>query len=270
MIKQNINELITFQFENLSKFEEIRHFITTRHGGVSKPPFDSLNLSFKSNNQDLDDPKSVLENRRILSEAIGTPIENFTYGRQVHQTNVAYITEQQRGAGSIDADTSIQDTDSLIANEPDIALNVFAADCVPILLFDPVKKAIGTAHAGWKGTVGKIVQNTISRMTEESNTDPSDLIVGIGPSIGPESYEVDTPVIEKFKDAGLEQFIKTTDATHGMLNLWETNKFLLTEVGVQESNIEIAEMDTYQMEDTFFSDRCTRPTGRFIASIMLV
>lgn len=269
MDKINKGDLTLFQFENLSKFDEIKHFVTTRNGGVSKPPFDSLNLSFKSNNQDLDDPENILENRKILSKAVNIPLENFTYGRQVHMTNVAYVTEQQRGAGSIDVDTSIQDTDSLIANEQDIALCVFAADCVPVLLYDPVKKAIGTAHAGWKGTVGKIVQNTISRMTEEFGTDPSDLVVGIGPSIGPESYEVDTPVIEKFKEAGLDQFIKMKNETHGMLNLWETNKFLLMQVGVQEQNIEISEMDTYQMEDIFFSDRKQRPTGRFIASIML-
>ncbi len=266
MIKQNTNELVTFQFENLSKFDEIKHFVSSRIGGFSKPPFDSLNISFGVP----DDQQTVIKNHEKLAEIVGIPIDSFVFCQQTHSANVAYVTEENKGAGVFTRDDAIENVDALVANEPGIAITVLAADCVPILLFDPVKKAIAAVHSGWKGTVAKIIQHAISRMTEEFGTDPTDLIVGIGPSIGPDSYEVDTPVIEKFKEAGLDQFIKITDKTHGMLNLWETNKFLLKEVGVQEQNIEIAEMDTYQMTDLFYSDRKQRPTGRFTASIMLV
>jgi polyphenol oxidase len=269
MIVQEIGELEIYQFNNLSKFPQIKHFISTRRGGVSKPPFDSLNLSFKSNNEILDSIGGILENRKRLSEAVGIPQEYFTYPQQVHSANVVYITEQQRGAGTVDPESTIEQTDSLIANEKDIALTVFAADCVPILIYDPVNNAIGTAHAGWKGTQAKIIQNTIERMKEEFGTEASDLIVGIGPSIGPESYEVDTPVIEKFKEAGLESFIIKTDENHGMLNLWEANKSLCIESGVLEHNIEVSGIDTFTNTDTFFSDRKQRPTGRFIGCIML-
>jgi len=251
-------------FNNLSKHPGIRHFVSTRLGGVSKPPFDSLNLSFIETDMD-----SVLENHKRLSEVVKIPMENFVFCKQVHSGNVALITDQQKGAGVFSRETAISNTDALITVEPNLCLTVFAADCVPILLFDPMKKALAAVHSGWKGTVAKILTNAIERMQGEYGTDPQYLIAGIGPSIGPESYEVDTPVIQAFKAAfPKEDFVVMKDETHGMLDLWKANKYQLLQKGVLEENIEIARIDTFQNAKEFFSDRRQRPTGRFAASIM--
>ena len=265
MFTENINSIEILRFENLSGYSQITQFISTRKGGVSKPPFDTLNISFKE-----EDFTVVLENHKRLAHAVNVPVDNFVFCRQVHSGNVAVVTGQQRGAGVYARETALIDTDAMITNEANLCLSVLAADCVPILLYDPAKNAIGAVHSGRKGTVAKILTNTIERMKKEFGTDPEDLKVGIGPSIGPESYEVDTPVIEAFAASFPgNNFIQMKDKTHGTLNLWEANKFLLLTAGVQDHNIEIAGIDTYTNTDKFFSARKDGLTGRFVAGIML-
>lgn len=265
MFTENLNGIEILRFENLSVYSQITQFISTRKGGVSKPPFDTLNISFKE-----EDYSAVLENHKRLVYAVHVPIDKFVFCRQVHSGNVVVVTGQQRGAGVYTRETALVDTDAMITNEAELCLSVLAADCVPVLLYDPVKNVIGAVHSGWKGTVAKILTNTIERMKEEFGTNPEDLKVGIGPSIGPESYEVDTPVIEAFAASFPgNEFIQTKDETHGMLNLWEANKSLLLEAGVQDHNIEIAGIDTYTNTDRFFSERKDGSTGRFVAGIVL-
>src|SRR5687768_16866315 len=137
MISEKIGEIEILRFDNLSKFPQVTQFISTRKGGVSQPPYDSLNLSYASV-KDSDDPKNVLRNREMLAEAVGIPLENFVFQNQVHSANVTVVTEQQRGVGVFNRETSVQNCDGLITNEKNLCLTVFAADCVPTLLFDPV------------------------------------------------------------------------------------------------------------------------------------
>lgn len=265
MFTENLNGIEILRFENLSDYTQITQFISTRKGGVSKPPFDTLNLSFKEIN--LED---VVENSKRLSKAVEIPLENFVFQNQIHSGNVAVITEKQRGAGVFDRESAIPNNDAMLTNEANLCLCIFAADCVPILLYDPVKIVIGAVHSGWKGTVAKILDNTIERMKKEFGTDPENLKAGIGPSIGPKNYEVDTPVIEAFAASfPKNEFIQMKDEIRGTLNLWEANKSLLLAAGVQDSNIEIAGIDTYTNTDRFFSDRKDGSTGRFVAGIML-
>ncbi|TSC90436.1 MAG: hypothetical protein G01um10145_108 [Microgenomates group bacterium Gr01-1014_5] len=265
MLIENLDDIEILRFENLSGYSQITQFISTRKGGVSKPPFDTLNISFKE-----EDFTAVLENHKRLAHAVNVPIDNFVFCRQIHSGNVVVVTGQQRGAGVYERSTAILDADAMITNEANLCLSVLAADCVPILLYDPVKNAVGAVHSGRKGTVVKILTNTVELMKKEFGTNPLDLVVGIGPSIGPESYEVDTPVIEAFATAFPgNNFIQMKDKTHGMLNLWEANKFLLLTAGVQDHNIEIAGIDTYTNTDRFFSERKDGLTGRFVAGIML-
>lgn len=266
MTPKQIGKVKIYEFNNLSIFPQINHFVSTRLGGLSKSPYDSLNLSFAVG----DDEENVLRNRKILAQAVKIPFDHFVFPQQKHTANVVRVTRTIRDNWR-DDDSLLKNVDSLITNERDTALVIGAADCVPIMLYDPVNNAIGTAHAGWRGTAARVVQNAITRMHEEFDTNPGDLIAGIGPSIGPESYEVDTPVIQAFEVAFPEKnFVKMKDEIHGMLDLWEANKYQLLEKGVLEENIEVAEIDTYQNTQEFFSDRRQRPTGRFIAGITLL
>lgn len=229
----------TFLFENLSHLKGIRHFVSTRNGGTSKPPFNTLNLSFNVS----DDPKNVLQNRKLLTEALGIDIESITTAKQVHNNKIAVVTREMRGRGSNDHESALDDIDAMVTNVPGILLMIQVADCVPLLFYDPVKKVIAAVHAGWRGTVLKIARNTVKSMANKYKSDPYNIYVGIGPSIGPCCYEVD---------------------------LWETNKRQLLDSGIPQSNIEVSRICTRCEKKTFFSYRAGKGvTGRFGAGIML-
>lgn len=230
MIKKDYGQLEFFFFKNLSKYKEILHFISTKTSG-------NLALHVK------DDPRKVLKDRRALFSALKIPLDNFVFMNQVHGKNIKEITEKDKGAGVTDYESSIKKTDATITNIPNICLTVLVADCVPILIFDPIKKVIAVVHAGRKGTELKICQRVIGEMREKFGANPKDLIVGLGPSIGPCHYKI---------------------------NLWEGNKKQLIESGVIDSNIEVSEICTYCCYEEFFSARKEKEkSGRFAAGIMI-
>ncbi|MBI2470838.1 MAG: peptidoglycan editing factor PgeF [Planctomycetes bacterium] len=250
------------------KHREIYHFVSTRMGGFSNPPYDSLNLGFHVG----DNPEIVLRNRERLAIALGIPIDNFTTARQIHGSNVEIITEALRGSGAVNFDSAIDATDAMATDTPDICLMVFQADCVPLLFFDLKKKVIGVAHAGWKGTVRMVAQNTVKVLKEKFNCLPNDILVGIGPSIGPCCYEVSSEVIVQIEEASLHKkkyIYETPDGKH-YFNLWEANKAQLVHAGIPAKNIEIAGICTYCNHTHFYSYRHEQgETGRFGAGIML-
>jgi len=163
MIERHLNSLPLWFFENLLNHREIYHFVSTRVGGFSNPPYDSLNLGFHVG----DNPEIVLKNRERLAIALGIPLNNFTTAKQVHDSNVEIITEALRGRGAVNFDTTVYATDAMVTDTPNICLTVLQADCVPLLFFDLKKKAIGVAHAGWKGTVRVVAQNTVKVLKEK-------------------------------------------------------------------------------------------------------
>jgi YfiH family protein len=169
-----------------------------------------------------------------------------------------------RGKGSKDYSSAIDNSDALITQHPDILLMVQVADCVPILLYDPVNKVIAAIHAGWKGTVKLIVEKTIKKMVDEFGSDPKDIIAGIGPSVGPCCYEVGKEVIH---DAGnMKEFIDK----RGRFDLWRANESQLISQGLKRSNIKIASVCTMCNKDIYFSSRASGGnTGRFGAGIIL-
>ncbi len=251
----------TFLFENLSHLKGIRHFVSTRHGGTSKPPFDTLNLSFNVS----DDPKNVLRNRKLLTEALGIDIESMTTAKQVHNNKIAVVTGKMRGRGANDLESALDGIDAMITNVPGILLMIQAADCVPLLFYDPVKKVIAAAHAGWRGAVLKIARNTVKSMVNKYKSEPYNIYVGIGPSIGPCCYEVGREVIQEAKE------MITTRNGSSYFDLWEANKRQLIGSGVPLSNIEVPRICTHCSSDTFFSSRAGKGiTGRFGAGIILV
>jgi YfiH family protein len=259
-----------YTFDCLTNFKkEIKHFVTTRHGGVSDGPFASLNLGLGTQDKIL----SVLQNRQIIADAVGIKPEYFVMANQSHGINVEIISKDRRGAGAFSRSNAIPSTDAMITNEHEICLFVMGADCVPILFYDPVKKVVGAAHSGWKGTVTKITTEVIRKMQETYQCNPADIYAAIGPSIGPCCYKVGGEVMEAvLRNYGtMDGFISFDNADYSPnLNLWAANKFQLLELGVPEENIEVAGICTHCNHDDFYSSRYGKGiTGRFGAGIML-
>lgn len=269
MIKKCLNSLPIYFFETLSKYKDIGHFVSTRIGGFSESPYNSLNLGFHVG----DNPVKVLKNRELLVSALSVPLNHFTVAKQIHQDNVKVITEELKGKGAIDYQSAISTTDAMITEVPNIYLVVFLADCVPVLFFDPRRKVVGVAHAGWKGTLKLVAGNSVKALQENFGSLPSDIIVGIGPSIGPCCYEVGSEVITKVENVfhTKEGYINNESSDgKGYFNLWEANRTQLIHAGIPEENIEVAEICTCCNADIFFSARYQKgKTGRFGVGVII-
>ena len=245
----------------------IKHGISTRFGGLSRSPFASLNLGLKTG----DELETVRRNRELFCQAVGVPFASMVSAQQVHAVNIHVVQQDDAGKGSLDSDEAIEATDALITVEKNIPLMLFFADCVPVLICDPKIKAVGVSHAGWKGTVGKIAQKTIQKMQDEFGTKPADCVVGIGPSIGPERYEVDEVVINELRQSfsWWEEVVQPS-GERWLLDLWQTNRRQMLDIGVESGNIEISNVCTLSNMPMFYSHRGEKGmAGRQGAVIML-
>ena len=267
MIEKKTGLLNILFFENLSGYKEIRHFVSTRKGGFSKSPYKSLNLGLHVG----DDPENVLKNRKRLANSIGIPLGHFTIARQIHSGNVTVILEESRGKGCSNHNDAISSTDAMVTNVPDICLIILVADCVPMLFFDPVRRAIGVAHAGWQGTLKFIGLHTIRAMEKAFGSSPRDIIAGIGPSIGPCCYKVGPEVISQVENifhTKKEYILNESKDGKGYFDLWEANLRQLLHAGIERNNIEMAMKCTCHNPDLLFSYRHQKgDTGRFGAGI---
>lgn len=256
-------------FKNLLRYEGITHFVSTRMGGCSSSPYDSLNLSFNVG----DDPEKVLENRKLLAKCLEIPITSLTTAKQIHDCNVKIVSGELRGRGSVDYKGAINATDAMVTNVPNICLMVLLADCVPILFFDPSKRAIGVSHAGWNGTLRFVAKNTVKALREEFGCLPLDIVVGIGPSIGPCCYQVGQEVLSQveYLSETKQDFIRNESADgKGYFDLWRANLEQLLQAGILEKNIEMAKVCTCHHPNLFFSYRHEKgETGRFGAGIII-
>ena len=250
--------VIFYISEQLQASPNITHAITTRHGGVSPAPYHSLNLSAYVG----DEPANARENLARVHRALGLKASATVDAKQAQAVQVARITEAERG-------TRIMNVDALISNIPNTPLMLRYADCVPILFYDPVHRAIGVAHAGWRGTVGKVVTNTVCAMGETFGTKPEDLIACIGPSIGPCCYEIGADVQSRVEETFADSsalLLRRSGSTH--LDLWEANAAQLRELGVR--TVEVSGICTSDRTDDFYSWRREQAhTGRFAAIIAL-
>lgn len=228
----------------------VNHGFSTKLGGVSKGHCATMNISTTRG----DDPEAIAENKRRIAAAIGVEVEDMTFTHQTHTTNVAVVREENRG-------TRFMETDGMVTNVPGICLVTFYADCVPLYFVDPVKKAIGMSHSGWRGTVGKIGKVTIEKMTEVYGSNPEDLVVAIGPSICQDCYEVSEDVIEQFKANFAEgiwpELFYQKDNGKYQLNLWKANEHVFLEAGVKKENIAVTNVCTHCNPDILFSHRTT-------------
>ncbi len=243
------------QFPILEQLDFINHAFSTRIGGVSTDEFKSMNLNFKRG----DDPQKVMENYRIFCQAAGFEFDTLVSSSQDHNTFVRKVTKADCGIG-ITRPHDISSVDALVTNEPGVTLVTHYADCTPILLADPEKKVIGLAHAGWRGTVAKIGEATVEKMTEEYGCDPTDIIAVIGPAIGGCCYEVDTPVYEEFAClTELKPAYFTRTLGHGKytVDLKETNRRMLMEAGLLSINIVISDVCTKCNSGLLYSHRAS-------------
>ncbi|MGL4599133.1 MAG: peptidoglycan editing factor PgeF [Bacteroidia bacterium] len=229
-----------------SKKLKTTHGFFTRHGGISAAPFDALNLGGQE-----DDPEHILHNRKLALAHLGSSMEQLAYLKQIH--------------GNIVCDAAIgqQTGDALVTNKKGIALAISTADCYPILFHDAVHGVVGAAHAGWRGTVSRIVLETIAAMCA-LGASRTNIAAVIGPGISQQHYEVGKEVMEQFVANGFPQTI----FAGRNLDLAAANKFVLMEAGIEEDNIELLNRCT--TEPDFFSyRRDAGRTGRMWNIIML-
>ncbi len=265
MIKHNQGDLPLYRFHNLSRFPELVHFVTTRKGGVSTNGDASLNLGFHNS----DTIANVLTNRGLLADAVGIPLNGFTHQVQVHSATVTVVNLSHKGMGSISQEDAIQQNDGMVTATKGICLMSKSADCVPILLYDPVAHVAAALHAGWKGMVQNIAANGVAKMVE-LGSNPTNIIAGIGPSNGPCCYEVGTDVEEAvFAHFGnFDGLLVAGKGVRRHLNQWEANRRQLITAGLLPENIEVAAMCSQCNHHEFFSARMGH-SGRFVAGIML-
>jgi YfiH family protein len=238
----------------------VGHGIFTRHGGISPEPWNSLNLGGTVG----DRAENVAKNREAVFQSIHRPVESLYDVWQVHSSDVVCA------GGPRQIKEPHVKADAIITNNPNITLFMRFADCVPILLYDPIHHAVGLVHAGWQGTVNFVVENAVRQMAVCFGSNPIDLFAGIGPSIGPDHYEIGNDVAEQVKyaygDYSEEILPRINQRVH--FDLWNANRRVLELSGVR--NIEIAGICTACHGDDWYSHRAENgKTGRFAAVIFL-
>lgn len=247
--------------------ELVTHAVSTRLGGVSQAPYLSLNLALHTGDQ----VSSVVLNRHKFCEAAGVDAARVVTTQQVHGDKVMAVSAPEAGRGAEAFADALAATDALITNTPNLPLLLFFADCVPVLILDPVNKAIAVVHAGWKGTAAGIVQKTIREMQTHFGTEPENCVSGIAPSIGPCCYEVDTGVAEVFQGRFTDWGAFLTPSGHKWrLDLWRANYNQLAAAGLSAENIVISGICTACNAGLFFSYRAENGlTGRIGAVMSL-
>lgn len=241
-------------FPALTETGMVSHSFSTRIGGASEGKFATMNFGFTRG----DDPVHVLENYRRMSDILGVEKERMVLSWQTHTTNIRRVTEADAGKGVV-RERDYRDVDGLITDVPGITLVTFYADCVPLYLLDPVHRAIGLSHSGWRGTVNRMGRVTLDAMSREFGTMPEDVIACIGPSICQECFEVGGEVTEEFAKEfdpqyHEELFYKKENGKY-QLDLWRANQIIFAEAGVKEQNIHTTDICTHCNPERLFSHR---------------
>ncbi len=274
VMKQNIYsgaegyELEYLTFLALENLGCVKHLFSTRTGGVSQGIYESMNLSFTRGDEDA----AVAENFRRIAEVLGAEPTQIVCSDQTHTTNIRVVTKEDMGKG-VTRPRDYTDIDGLITGEKGIVLATFYADCVPLYFVDPVKEVIGLSHSGWKGTVGGMGKETVSRMQQEFGCCPEDIYAAIGPSICRDCYEVSRDVSEAFEKAFAEdEFLKANHAYEQIisyrdekqkaegkcqLDLHLANEWILRSAGVLPEHISVTDVCTAHNPDYLFSHRKT-------------
>lgn len=265
----NINNAVPYlTYKALEDIPFINHAFSTKLGGVSTGEFTSMNLAFNRG----DDINNVTENYKIFCNATGFDFNSLVASAQDHNTVVRKVTKENCGIG-ITKPRDMQSVDALVTNEPNVTLVTYYADCTPIFFVDRVKKVIALAHAGWRGTVGKICKNVIDTMVTDYCSSTADIICCVGPAISKCCYEIDKTCYDEFVKAGnLDIKRIMTDKGNGkyMADLLETNKQILLSSGIPEKNIIISDICTKCNSELLWSHRATNGHRGTLCAFMCI
>ncbi|MBO5144417.1 MAG: peptidoglycan editing factor PgeF [Lachnospiraceae bacterium] len=285
---QNYKDMAYFTFQSLEETGIVEHFFSTRKGGVSRDYLSSLNFSYSQG----DRKENVDENYKRAAAHLGMTTKDIVCSQQTHTTNVRKVTAADKGKGVV-CERDYTDVDGLITNEQGIILATFYADCVPLFIVDPVNRAIGLSHSGWRGTVGKMGKVTLEKMAAEYGTKPEFVKIAIAPSICQTCYEVSEEVALAFEEAFVRDDEKAAqymsryqmDASQKeiedcllyqkengkyQLNLWYANFRVFRDAGVPDENIEVTDVCTCCNPELLFSHRASQGRrGNLGAFLML-
>ncbi len=266
------------EFPSLTNISFIKHGFSTRLGGVSTGMFSSLNLG-SSSSVYKDKPENIRENFIRITASMSLEPDSMVISDQVHKTVIRLVDHNDRGKG-FNLPRDYKEVDGLITNSPGVTLVTKYADCVPLYFVDPINKAIGLSHAGWKGTVGRIGYKTVEEMMRAFGSDPKNIIALIGPSICMDCYEVGEDVVIEFQkafnfignnssklDDTLPIFTMNKSGSY-QLNLWEANRRILLEAGLNNDNIHISMVCTACNDELLFSHRKSRGRRGSLAAFL--
>ncbi|MBO8161687.1 MAG: peptidoglycan editing factor PgeF [Thermosipho sp. (in: Bacteria)] len=256
-ICRDVNGITICQSRLLSQFKSLNHFITTRKISTENTDIEELDLSFNNEN--------FRRHYNLLSDKLKIDLNKLVFTNQVHGKKIEYVDESH--LTGVYWNNVIKETDGLITDTKGIFLVTKYADCMPIIAYDPIKNVVGVAHSGWRGTLIETPKSLIMKMLEKFNCTPRDIFVSIGPSIGPESFEVGMDVAEKFIKKYGSQIAKQRDGKI-YINLWKVAEIQLREVGI--INIENSMIDTYVNTEYFYSYRKEKTHKRFAVFVGLL
>lgn len=263
-----LNEIQDFKyitFPSFEKHDNILHCFTTRKGGVSNGSFESMNIGFSTGDKD----ENVKRNIEIMAERLSINVYDIVETNQTHTDTILYVDEKYKG--KVFEDSPFKDVDGIFTDKRNLALMSFHADCTPVFYYDPVKKIIALAHAGWRGTLLNITGKMVREFVNKFNSDPKDIITAIGPSLGSCCFEVDKDVADLFlnKDEEFKNYMEIKDPKYHF-NLWEVNKYLLMKEGIKEENIEVSGICTKCNNDMFFSHRGQGGKRGLLAGVLMM
>lgn len=255
VLQEKIENGVHFlQFPLLCHTEMVAHGFSTRLGGVSEGKYATMNFTFTRG----DNPDHVMENYRRMAEALGVDKEQMVLSYQTHTVHVRRVTEEDAGKGIV-RERDYRDVDGLITDVPGITLVTFYADCVPLYFVDPVRKAVGLSHSGWRGTVKRMGKVTLDAMRDAFGTKPEDVLCCVGPSICQDCFEVGGEVAEEFKrefaSVYWPQLFYEKENGKYQLDLWKANEIILEEAGVLKEHIQVTDICTHCNPEYLFSHR---------------
>lgn len=251
------------QFENL-QCAGLLHGVTLRSGGVSAPPYDSLNMGLHVGDSEQD----VRTNRQLAAEALTYQTSTVVVGEQVHGTAIARVTPEMAGCGHYQMTDAVAATDGLICTEPEIVLMAHAADCTLLFFYDPVVRCIGLAHAGWRGAMagmGPLMVEALSKLGSR----PENLRVALAPTIGPCCYQVGENVAEQVPQIWRAEVLQPAAGAY-YFDLPEFQRLQLRAAGIKEENLVKSSYCTACHPDLFYSYRAAGgQTGRMAGVISM-
>lgn len=261
MIRMKELEVEWLQFESLSGHIGVIHGFTTRNGGVSDPPFSSLNMGRFTKDKN----ENIQENYTRILGALGVAKRPRFMTQQVHSDLVHAVEAVEADA----FETFIVEKDGLVTSRTDVVLITYYADCVPLFLYDPVNHCGGVVHSGWKGTAKQIGLRAVERMTQLYGTNPKDILAGIGPCASQCCYEIDDAVVDKFQwmKGEIHDYLVESTPSRYMIDLKGINRLILEQAGIPAESIEVAKNCTMCEPDLLYSYRKEKADSGRMAAI---